>query len=349
MEMSKTASGNTLSKLTPRSIREFSSKNAIVLVLIALVIFIGIIKQNFLNLDNLVNILRISSVRVIIALGMTGILISKGVDLSAGRVVGLAAVVAASLAQRADYTSKLYPNMPELSIIIPIVAALFVGFLVGLFNGLTVAYLNVPPFVTTLGTMTIAWGAASLYVDRPPMGAQPLGGLLDRFTNIGSGSIGPDVFAIPIIIIIAAIVFFGYWVALNKMRLGKNVYAIGGNTDAAIVSGVDVKKNLVFVYSIAGLLFGLAGLLLCARTGGATNNYGQSYELDAIAACVIGGISLSGGVGTAGGVLTGVLIFEVLNNGLVVLGVSAYWQMIVKGLIIIAAVALDIRKYTRKR
>jgi len=127
------------------------------------------------------------------------------------------------------------------------------------------------------------------------------------------------------------------------------MYAIGGNVNAATVSGVNVRRNLVIVYTLAGILYGIAGVLLAARSGGATNNYGQGYELDAIAAAVIGGVSTSGGIGTVGGVLTGVLIFEVLNNGLVVLGVSAYWQQVVKGIIIVAAVALDIRKYGKKR
>jgi methyl-galactoside transport system permease protein len=136
---------------------------------------------------------------------------------------------------------------------------------------------------------------------------------------------------------------------LNKTQLGKNIYAIGGNLNAAIVSGVNVKRNLIALYAIAGMLYGLAGVLLSARSGGATNNYGASYELDAIAASVIGGVSNMGGIGTVAGVLTGVLIFEVLNNGLVVLGISAYWQQVVKGMIIVAAVALDIRKYSKKR
>jgi methyl-galactoside transport system permease protein len=289
--------------------------------------------------------MRISSVRLIIALGAAGVLISGGVDLSAGRTVGLAAVVAASLAQRPDYASKIFPNLPYMWVIVPILAGIAAGLLVGIINGLAIAYLKVPPFIATLGTMVIVWGAASLYVDRPPLGAQPIGGLRTDFTNLGTGSVG----FMPTIILIALIVYCIYWVMLNKTQLGKNIYAIGGNLNAAIVSGVNVKKNLVTLYAIAGMLYGLGGVLLSARSGGATNNYGQSYELDAIAASVIGGVSNMGGIGTVAGVLTGVLIFEVLNNGLVVLGISAYWQQVVKGVIIVAAVAVDIRKYSKKR
>jgi methyl-galactoside transport system permease protein len=338
-------------RLTGQAVREFASKNTILLVLLGIVVAIGIYRSSFLNFDNLVNILRISSIRAIIALGVGGIIITRGTDLSAGRTVGLAAVISASLAQRADYASKLFPHMPQLALAVPFLAALGAGLLVGLLNGSIVAFLNVPPFITTLGTMVIVYGAESLYVDRPPMGAQPLGGLRDDFTNVGTGGIPLSFWAdgIPYIILIAAAVAFVIYVILNKTRLGKNIYAIGGNPDAAVVSGVSVWKNLLFVYAIGGLCYGLAGALLASRTGGATNNYGQMYELDAIAAAVIGGVSIWGGVGKVSGMIIGVLIFEVMNNGLVVVGVSAYWQQIVKGIIIVVAVGLDIQKYVKKR
>ncbi len=337
-------------RINIQTIREFSSRNAIVLVLAGLVIVIGIIQNSFFTLENLVNIMRISSVRLIIALGVGGILITGGTDLSAGRTVGLSAVIVASLVQRPDYASKLFPDLPYLVLFIPIIVAVLAGVLVGVINGICVAFLKVPPFIATLGSMVIVWGAASLYVDRPPRGAQPIGGLRSDFTDIGTGSLGfGSTWVIPTLILIAFVIFIFYWVMLNKTRLGKNIYAIGGNVSAANVSGVNVKKNLMIVYTLGGALYGLAGVLLAARSGGATNNYGQMYELDAIAAAVIGGVSTSGGIGTAGGILTGVLIFEVLNNGLVVLGVSAYWQQVIKGIIIIAAVALDIRKYTKKK
>jgi methyl-galactoside transport system permease protein len=347
--MKNPASTSLSKRLNARSVWEFAGRNAIILVLAALVLVIGIVKNGFLTPDNLVNIMRISSVRLIIALACAGALISGGTDLSAGRTVGLSAVIVASLVQRPDYASKIFPDLPYMWIVFPILAAIAAGLIVGIINGVVIAYLKVPPFIATLGMMVIAWGAASLYVDRPPLGAQPIGGLRLDFTNLGTGSIGFGHWAIPTIILIALIVFVFYWVMLNKTQLGKNMYAIGGNVNAAIVSGVNVKRNLVAVYAIAGTLYGLAGVLLAARSGGATNNDGASYELDAIAAAVIGGVSTSGGRGTVAGVLTGVLIFEVLNNGLVVLGVSAYWQQVVKGIIIVAAVALDIRKYSKKR
>jgi methyl-galactoside transport system permease protein len=239
----------------------------------------------------------------------------------------------------------MFPDLPYLPLILPILAALTVGFLVGLLNGVVVAYLKVPPFITTLGTMVIVYGACSLYVDRPPRGAMPIGGLRDDFTSLGTGSWA----GIPKLILIAALVLFLYWVLLNWTRFGKNIYAIGGNPQAAKVSGVDVNRNLILVYILGGVMYGLAGVLLAARSGGATNNYGLMYELDAIAAAVIGGVSTAGGVGTVWGMLIGVLIFQVLDNGLVVLGVSPYWQQIVKGIIIVVAVGIDIRKYVAKK
>jgi len=334
-----------MAKFTSAQLKELANKYAIVLVLIGLIFGIGIVESTFLNIDNLGNILRISSVRVIIALGVGGILITRGTDLSAGRTVGLCACVAASLMQRPDYASKMFPDLPYLPLLVPILAALAVGCIVGLLNGVVVAYLSVPPFITTLGTMVMVYGACSLYVDRPPRGAMPIGGLREDFTSLGTGSWA----GMPKVIVIASAVLFLYWVILNWTRFGKNIYAIGGNPEAAKVSGVNVRTNLILVYVLGGLLYGLAGVLLAARSGGATNNYGLMYELDAIAAAVIGGVSTAGGVGTVSGVLTGVLIFQVLDNGLVVLGVSPYWQQIVKGIIIIAAVAIDIRKYVTKK
>lgn len=337
-------------RITMKKAKAFAGKNAISLVLVGLIIFIGIVNSDFLQLSNIRNILIIASVRLIIALGISGILITGGTDLSAGRTVGLTACIASSLLQRADYADRMYQNLGPLPLLVPILAAAAVGLLVGILNGSIVAYLKVPPFIATLGTMSIVYGVASIYIDRPPRGAQPIGGLRPDFTNIGTGFLGPNGdFSIPFLVIIAVAIAAIYWVILNRTKLGKNTYAIGGNAKAAMVSGVSVEKNLVAIYAIAGVLYGLAGTLLAARTGGATNNYGQAYEMDAIAGAVIGGVSTSGGIGKVGGIITGVIILEVLNNGLVILGVNAYWQQVVKGIIIVSAVAFDIRKYLVKR
>jgi methyl-galactoside transport system permease protein len=330
--------------------REFVSQNAIYIVLIVLIAAIAISDPRFLSVTTIRDILLQSSTRAIIALGAAFILITGGTDLSAGRVVGLTAVVSASMLQLDDYSSRFFPNLPHLPVLVPIIIAVIIGLLVGLLNGLIVAKFSVPPFIATLGTMVIVYGVNSIYFDTAPNNSQPIAGLRADFTNIGTGYIGPNgPYSLPYIVIIAIVVSIIVWVIFNKTRFGKNMYAIGGNAQAAIVSGINVTRNLIFIYAAAGALYGLAGVLESARTGGATNNYGNMYELDAIAACVVGGVSTAGGVGSVPGVLAGVLIFGVINYGLTFIGVSPYWQLIIKGLIIVAAVAFDIRKYLNKK
>ena len=317
---------------------------------VALILVITIKEPTFLSINNFRNILAMSSTRIIIAMGMGGILITEGVDLGAGRLVGLAAVFSASLLQSVDYSRRMYPELPVLPLIIPILIAMAVCGLFGFMNGLIIAKLRVPAFIATLGTMVAVYGANSLYFDRPPYGAQPIGGLDARFTTLGSGYIGPNgVYSIPYIVIIAAAVSVFIYVLYNKTTYGKNIYAIGGNAEAARVSGVNVERTLIIAYTLAAVLYGLGGTLEAARTGGATNNYGNGYELDAIAACVVGGVSNMGGIGTVPGIVIGVLIFSVINYGLTFINMSPYWQQIVKGAIIVVAVALDIRKYLTKR
>ncbi|NGQ94492.1 galactose/methyl galactoside ABC transporter permease MglC [Brevibacillus sp. SYP-B805] len=331
--------------MSGRKIISFMSQNAIYIVLVVLVIAIAIWDTRFLSLTVFRDILLQSSTRTIIALGAAFVLITGGVDLSTGRVVGLTAVLSASMLQTTDYAQRFYPNLGEMPLWLPIVIAIVAGLLVGLLNGFVISKFSIPPFIATLGTMVMVYGINSIYFDLPPNNSQPIGGLRPDFTNLGTGY----VFGMPILVLIAIIVSILVWIVFNKTVLGKNMYAIGGNREAAIVSGINVGKNLLFIYAIAGALYGLGGVLEAARTGGATNNYGNMYELDAIAACVVGGVSTSGGIGTVPGVLAGVLIFGVINYGLTFIGVNPYWQLIIKGLIIVTAVAFDIRKYLAKR
>ena len=339
-----------IGQINIKSVKAFSLQYAIYLVFVGLVLIITIREPSFMSLNNFRNILAMSSTRIIFAMGMGAILITGGVDLSCGRMVGLAAVLSASLLQKIDYSRRMYPDLPILPLIIPILVAMIACGAFGIFNGIFVTRLKVPAFIATLGTMVAVYGTCSLYFDRPPYGAQPIGGLDARFSELGTGYIGFDgLYSIPYIVIIAAVVTFITWVLFNKTTYGKNIYAIGGNAEAARVSGVNVTKTLIIVYTIAGTLYGLGGSLEAARTGGATNNYGNGYEVDAIAACVVGGVSNLGGIGTVPGIVIGVLILSVINYGLTFINMSPYWQQIVKGAIIIAAVALDIRKYLTKR
>lgn len=337
------------SKKSGFNFKEWASNNAITIVLALLLIGIIAIEPTFLSIKNLTNILTQCSTRMIIALGVGGIIVTQGTDLSAGRIIGLAAVLSASLLQATDYAYRMYPNLQELPLFLPIALAMFVCGVMGAINGFAVAKLKTPPFIATMGTMLLAYGITSLYFDRPPYGAQPIAGLAKNFKNLASGAIEIGSFRLPYLIIYAVVACIVMWFVWNKTKLGKNMFAIGGNPEAAEVSGVNVARNLIIIYVIAGVLYGLAGSLEAARVGSATNNTGFMYEMDAIAACVVGGVSFAGGVGSIGGIVTGVLIFQVLNYGLSFIGVSTYLQFIIKGIIIIAAVALDTRKYMKKK
>ncbi|RFU63562.1 galactose/methyl galactoside ABC transporter permease MglC [Bacillus sp. V59.32b] len=323
--------------------------NVIYIVLILLVIGIVIASPDFLSVTNFINILSQSSSRIIIALGVAGILITAGTDLSAGRMVGLAAVISASLLQASDYAYRMYPNLPDMPLFVPILIAMAATGILGALNGVIVAKFHVPPFIATLGSMIGVYGITSIYFDRPPYGAQPIGGLSQSFTTFAQRGIPLGPYELPYLVIYAIVISAIIWVIWNKTQLGKNMYAIGGNPEAAKVSGVNVARNLIIVYLIAGLLYGFAGTLEAGRVGSATNNTGNMYELDAIAACVVGGVSLAGGIGTVPGVITGVLIFQIINYGLAFLGVSPYIQFIVKGAIIILAVAFDMRKHAKRK
>ena len=329
--------------------KEWAANNAIQIVLVFLLIGIIAIEPSFLSIKNLTNILAQCSTRMIIALGVGGIIVTQGTDLSAGRIIGLAAVISASLLQATDYAYRMYPDLQQLPVVIPILLAMIICGFMGAINGFAVAKLKTPPFIATMGTMLLAYGITSLYFDRPPYGAQPIAGLDKGFKQLAVGGIQIGDFRLPYLIIYAAIACIIMWFIWNKTKLGKNMFAIGGNPEAAEVSGVNVARNLIIIYVMAGLLYGLAGSLEAARVGSATNNTGFMYEMDAIAACVVGGVSFAGGVGSIGGIITGVLIFQVLNYGLSFIGVSTYLQFIIKGIIIIAAVALDTRKYMKKK
>lgn len=248
--------------------------------------------------------------------------------------------MAASFGQAGDWAAKMYPNIPELPVIVPIFVALAVGTAVGTFNGLLVARTGIPAFIATLGTYVSVRGLALLYSD-----GRPISTLTESYQYIGQGYI----LGIPVPVILFLAFAFVTWVMLNHTKFGKNIYAIGGNVVAAEVSGVNVQRNLIKIYMYAGMLAGVAGLVLSARLNTGQPGMGVAYELDAIAATTIGGTSHSGGIGTIQGAVVGTLILGVLNNGLNLMGVSAYWQQIIKGIIIVSAVIIDMRKNAKKK
>lgn len=327
------------------NIKKLVMNNVLYFIMILIVVAIAVISGGkFLSLRVMRDILNQSSVRVLVALGVMFVIISGSADLSGGRMVGLAAVVAGTLAQSSTYSLKFYPNLPELHPLIPVLAAVALGICVGLFNGFVVAKLKVPAFLATLGTQMIVYGSNCLYIALPPNSSQPLAGLLPGYSKIGTGGIGGVTYVI-IISIVAAILVH---IFQTKTTLGKEIFAVGGNPEAAKVSGINVFKITLITYAIAGAFYGLAGALECARTGSANSSYGLGYELDGIASCIIGGCSAGGGIGGVPGVFLGVIIFNVINYGLTFIGLSSYWQYVVKGIIIIVAIALDVQKYTKK-
>ncbi|WLS80413.1 ABC transporter permease [Erwinia pyri] len=292
--------------------------------------------QSFLmNPNRLVLIILQVAIIGIIAVGVTQVIITTGIDLSSGSIIALAAVVAASLAQTSDSLSPVYPSLVNMPAVVPILAGVGVGLLAGVINGVLITRTGIPPFIATLGMMVSARGLAQYYTQ-----GNPISFLSDGFTSIGQG-------AMPVIIFLVVAVIFH--IALKHTRYGKYVYAIGGNMTSAKVSGIKVNKYLIIVYTIAGGLAGLAGVVLAARVSSGQSSMGMSYELDAIAAAVIGGSSLMGGVGRITGTLIGAVILGLIKSGFTFVGVDAYVQDIIKGIIIVAAVSIDMYRNRNKR
>ena len=339
--MQKSASNENISKKIIKTI----TGNPIVFLLIIAAIVVGFIKDNFFSWANLSNLISNTAVRFLIALGVSGCLITKGTDLSAGRQVGFAAVIAGILCQRGDYNGRLWKFVPEMNIFLVFVIVIAMGLIWGLINGLIVTKLHVPPFIATLGTQTIIYGISLVISD-----AQPIGGFQRLYTTLINGRIGSTRgFHLPYLFFVAVIFGVVFWFIYNKMRHGKYMYAIGGNEVAAEVSGVNTTRTLIRIYATAGIMYAIAGYLLAAKSGGASASMGQGYELEAIAGCTIGGVSTTGGIGTVPGILVGVLVFELLKIILQFLGVNPYYNYVVQGLVIVLAVSLDIRKYIAKK
>ena len=320
--------------LNNERLNAFLRKYAIVLILLAMIVLVSILSPAFLQPRNLLNVVRQISVIGLIGMGVTMAIISTGIDLSSGSVLALAAVVAASLAQQPDWEAAKFPGL-VVPLIVPILAGLGVGLLCGFINGFLIARFKIPPFIATLGMMTVARGFALLYSD-----GRPVSSLTAAYNYIGQG----ELLGIPLPILILAVMAVITSLLLNSTRFGRHIYAVGGNEQAARVSGLNIGRIKIGIYTFAGLLSGLAGIVLSSRISSGQPGLGMGYELDAIASAVIGGTSLSGGVGTVWGTMVGALIIGVLNNGLDLLNVSAYWQQIVKGAIIVIAIIIDERK-----
>lgn len=286
----------------------------------ALLCFVlAMLSDRFLTAANVTNVLRQSAINGVIAVGMTFVILTSGIDLSVGAIAALSAVIAAQFVHQAGFSAGA------------IILSLLVGLALGVANGVFTIALRIPPFITTLGAMTIARGLALAYTK-----GQPITGFPDDFRFLGAGTVGP----IPVPVIVLAVVFgLGYFV-LARTTLGEYVRAIGNNPTASRLAGIGTNRVMVAVYAISGLLSALAGLLLIGRLDSAAPTIGAGYEFDAIAAVVVGGTSFSGGEGGLGGTLLGVLIISVLNNGLNLLNVNALWEQVVKGVVIVLALLI---------
>lgn len=328
--------------------KEFFLQYAIYIVLVSMIITIIALDPTFLSVRNFTFILQQASTKLVIALGVAGCIVLGGTDLSAGKMVGLAGVVCASLLQAPDYALRIFPNLPQLTPFVPFLIAAVACVLFSAIHSFLVSTLRIAPFIASLGMQMVVYGANSLYFDIANH-SSPIGGLDPQYTNIVQGSFYLGDVRVPYIVLYAIALTVVFWFLWNRTELGRNMFAVGGNREAAVVSGVNVKVVMLLVYMIAGLSYAFAGFLDAGRTGSATNMLGDGYELDAIAACVVGGVSMRGGIGKISGVVTGVLIFQVISYGLVYMNVNTYVQYIIKGLIIIFAIAVDTQKYIKKR
>ena len=325
--------------------------NALYILMVIFIIYTAFKNENFLKPGSIVNIISLAAASLPIALGIGGCIVLTGTDLSAGRVVGLSAAISAALLQSPDWANKIFTWLPDLPmatyIVIAIIAVMIVGSIVGFINGFFVAKFSLHPFIVTLATQLITYGAILMFFMSNGNNGQPLSGLSDTYKNFVTGSMikFQNNVNIPWYVLYAVIMVIAMWFIWNKTTFGKNMFAVGSNAEAANVSGVNVFKTSVMVHTLAGLMYGLTGFIEAARISSISQSTGLNYESDAIAACVIGGVSFVGGTGKISGIVLGVFVLRIIFVALNFLSIDPNLQYIIKGLIILAASSLDMRKY----
>ena len=332
---------------------DFFINNAIYIIFAILIIYVEIfsitkgLSNTFLSFSSIIDILKKVAYSLFLALGVGGIIVLTGTDLSAGRILGLTMLISASLLQKpaSDFANKMWPNMDTWPIILVILLVMTIGGIIGSFNGFCVAKFKLHPFIVTLSTQLIIYGVMLIYMMSGNNGGQPIAGLTDQYKEIVKGTIFIGDTAVPYYVFYAIIAVAIVWFIWNKTVMGKNMYAVGANPEAANVSGVNVTQTIILVFMLAGILYGFSGFIEAARVGSNNATSGANAELDAIAACVIGGVSFTGGTGKVSGIVLGVFLLQIIVIALQWLGVSSDLQYIVKGLIILVAVAIDMRKY----
>ncbi|MDO4269520.1 MAG: beta-methylgalactoside transporter [Eubacteriales bacterium] len=334
--------------------KEWLISNSLYIFLIVAAIGIFIYNHRFFGIPSVVNMLSLTAANLPIAMGIAGTIVLTGTDLSAGRVVGLTACISAALLQAADYPSKMFPDLPQfhpaVMILGTLVLVMLVGALVGLVNGFSVAKFGLHPFIVTLATQLIVYGCVLLFTNLNGNSGAPISGLSEPYKQVVNGSILKiKNTPIPNFVWYALVIAIIMWFIWNKTRFGKNMFACGSNPEAANVSGVNVAKNTMMVFILAGVMYSITGFIEAARIGSNSPATGTNYELDAIAACVIGGVSFVGGIGSISGIIVGVLLLRIIFVGLTFLSINPNMQYIIKGLIILIACAIDMRKYLARK
>ncbi len=327
--------------------------NALYILMALFVIYTASVRPNFLTLGSLANLLTQVAAYLPMALGIAGCIVLTGTDLSAGRVAGLTAAVAGVLLQKADFANKMFANLPEVTtgwILTALLCVLAIGATVGLINGFFVAKFSLHPFIVTLSTQLITYGIILWFFGLNGNNGQPISGLSKEYKEFVAGELfRMGNVAIPRYVLYALLLVVVMWFVWNKTAFGKNMFAIGSNAEAAKVSGVNVFWTTVMVHTLAGAMYGYSGFIEGVRSGSVAANTGLNAECDAIAACVIGGVSFVGGTGSISGIIIGVFVLRIIFVALTMLGVDSSSLYIIKGAIILCACALDMRKYLVKK
>ena len=320
--------------------------HAMIVIIILAVIYIQTQRPTFLGWASIVNIISLTASRLPMALGIAGAIILTGTDLSAGRVVGLTAFVSAIFLQRTGIVGKFLENMGTQNVVLVLILTMALGALIGLINGFCVSKFKLHPFIVTLSTQLITYGTYLTLSN-----ATQISNLDPSYTtNLVTRTLfRVETSAVPTYVLLAIIVTIVMWFIWNKTAFGKNMFAVGSNEDAARVSGVNVTLTIIGVFALAGAMYGYTGFVEAARLGASTGSLGLNYELDAIAACGIGGVSCVGGIGKISGVILGVFMMQLIISGMTFLGISGNTTYIIKGLVILVACAIDMRKYLAKK
>jgi ribose transport system permease protein len=312
-----------------KSIKKYFKENlGLIIGFVMLCIVVALLNDRFLTSKNIMNVLRQLFINANLSLGMALVIIIGGIDLTVGSTMGLCGTIVAGLIA-----------LNNLNVWVAIIIGLFLGITIGFLNGSIISYMKIPPFIVTMAVQLISRGAVFIYT-----GGLPIRSVDETFNNLGNGYVGD----IPITLFYTIFFIVVVWLILSRSKLGRHIYATGGNTVAAQFSGIDTKKINMIVYAISGLLAAFAGIIYCGRMYSGQPTLGEGDEMNAIAAVVLGGVSFTGGVGSIGGVLIGVAIIAVLSNALNLLGISSFWQMVVKGLVILLAVGIDMLKKSGK-